>query len=697
MFARLSVSLKLIAISTAFLTALLVIGIGTLALRASAVTGDLSVERGISDGEAAARQTSAAIARGVMSSESLASTFRAAAASETADRATLLEIVREELLGNPAINGTWVGFLPNALDGRDGDYVDAELHNEDGDFRPYFFRESDGTIGSRPLISYAEDTEDTRWYYQPIKTGKSYITDVYTWEANGQTKLGVSVSSPIIVDGETVGVSGIDMILNDIATDLSRIRPLGTGSVDLLSQGANWVAHANSEFNGQPWTDTHGDRDFAAQVASAVREGRGFTAEDYSNALGAPVLRIGIPMPITNTDSVWTVVVNLPQSTLDAPANELTLIVIGIGIAMVLGLIGVLYAVGHSVIRQPLQRLTASISRLTGGDYETPVEGCERRDEIGAIAQALDKLRGTAAEAEELRAAQDKATEDQMARAEAVDVLIQDFDVSVQGLLEAVSSSVNDLGSAADTLSNGAQETNAKSTAVASASEQASANVEAVASAAEELTASVSEISRQVAKSAEIAGSAMEQARSTNTKVQSLSDAAQRIGEVVKMITEIAEQTNMLALNATIEAARAGEAGKGFAVVASEVKGLASQTAKATEEISGQIQAIQTETGESAEAIAAIANTIEDMNAIASGISAAVEEQGAATNEIARNVQEASLGTQEVSRSIVSVSSAAEETGGSANTVSNVAEQLSREAGNLRGSVQSFLRGIREA
>jgi methyl-accepting chemotaxis protein len=198
-------------------------------------------------------------------------------------------------------------------------------------------------------------------------------------------------------------------------------------------------------------------------------------------------------------------------------------------------------------------------------------------------------------------------------------------------------------------------------------------------------------------QSARISQNAVSEADATNETVQGLAAAATKIGEVVNLINDIAGQTNLLALNATIEAARAGEAGKGFAVVAQEVKNLANQTAKATEEISAQIGAVQSETAGAVTAIERIRSIIGEVNDISTTISSAVEEQGVSTKEIARNVQEAARGTQDVNQNIENVSRAAGETGSAAGQVLTASQDMSRQAEGLRGEVDKFLHEIRTA
>jgi methyl-accepting chemotaxis protein len=272
--------------------------------------------------------------------------------------------------------------------------------------------------------------------------------------------------------------------------------------------------------------------------------------------------------------------------------------------------------------------------------------------------------------------------------------LVERFDATVGAIARVVGESAEAMKTTATTMSEAADDAGRRTMAVAGASEEASSNVQSVAASAEELAASVEEIGRQVAESARIAGQAVQEAAATDHSVAGLSEAAGRIGDVVRLIGDIAARTNLLALNATIEAARAGEAGKGFAVVASEVKTLATQTARATEEIGAQISAMQGATGQAVGALRSIGATIQRMSEIATAIAGAVEQQGAATQEIARSVQHAASGTAEVTSNISLVTQAVEVTGTQAGGVLDAATKLSAQSDTLKSEVASFLQAV---
>ncbi|ALG72124.1 chemotaxis protein [Azospirillum thiophilum] len=351
----------------------------------------------------------------------------------------------------------------------------------------------------------------------------------------------------------------------------------------------------------------------------------------------------------------------------------------------------------RGAIAAPILAMTTAMGRLAGGDRSIEVPGVGRRDEIGAMADAVDVFKRNAIEADRLTAIQRAEEQAKTRRAARLEELMRAFEGNVTTVVQSLSGAAMQMQQSAGTLNATADETNRQSTTVASAAEQASANVQTVAAAAEELSSSIAEIGRQVNQSTRVAEQAVSGANRASDVVSSLADGAQKIGEVVELINDIAAQTNLLALNATIEAARAGEAGKGFAVVASEVKSLANQTAKATEGITGQIAAIQGATREAVAAIGEIGRIITEISQISATIASAVEQQSAATQEISRNVQEAAQGTQQVTGTIVGVTRAAGDTGRAAGEVRSVADHLSTESARLRREVESFLDGVKAA
>jgi methyl-accepting chemotaxis protein len=357
----------------------------------------------------------------------------------------------------------------------------------------------------------------------------------------------------------------------------------------------------------------------------------------------------------------------------------------------------VAWIIGRSISR-PLGLLGDRMRALAAGELGADIPGVGRGDEVGAMAAAVQVFKDNAVRMRELEQAE-AATQQRAAaeRRSAMETLAGDFERSVNGIVRSVSTAASGMQATAQSMTATASDASARAATVSSASQGAASKVETVAAAAEELSSAVVEISRQVARSSEIASKAVGDAERTNATVQVLSTGAEKIGEVVKLIHSIAAQTNLLALNATIEAARAGESGRGFAVVASEVKALANQTAKATEEIAGQVAAMQASTSDAVAAISGITQTIAQMSEITASISAAIEQQGAATREIAQNVQSVAAGSSEINTHIGGVTTAASATGAAASEVLANARELDGQSSMLRSAVDGFLAKVRTA
>ncbi|WP_430474477.1 methyl-accepting chemotaxis protein [Thalassospira lucentensis] len=374
-------------------------------------------------------------------------------------------------------------------------------------------------------------------------------------------------------------------------------------------------------------------------------------------------------------------------------ATSLTVTVVMYIIGLI-ALLGLSFLLSRAIVRA-IAGLTNKMTRLADNDFDVDINEVKRADEIGEMGRAVLVFRENGIERIKLEAAEKKRDEQRRKRMETQEQYIQEFDKAVVAVMVDVTAAVKQLHQVSNVLRSSADTAANQSMAVSSGAEEASANVQLVATAATELSASINEISGQVSETSNMALSATERARSTNDNIQGLNDSALKIGEVIGLISDIAGQTNLLALNATIEAARAGDAGKGFAVVASEVKNLANQTAKATEDITTQINDIQQATGIAVDAIDEIVTMIADISERAAAVAAAVEQQTVATSEISQNVEQAAAGTEEISSAMQGVSAAVSETNTAATDVNASADNLDRQNSDLRTQIDGFLERMR--
>ncbi len=501
----------------------------------------------------------------------------------------------------------------------------------------------------------------------------------------GRDSLGIFAMTPIMRDGKSLAVADVGV-------------SFGKQFVDSAKQrfGVDLAVH---RFDGKAF----------ARIASTLGDSSDVTQDELKSVFDGGSLRRDATLnghpaalylgQIRNYAGQPVAVIELVKDTTEYEAAAATsqrhLI---LGASAILAAAAVLaFLLGRGMSR-PLTAITDVMNRLSSGDTDVAIPGGDRKDELGSMAGAVDVFRRNMIEARTLRDAQEAAKQQAEIEKKALQRQMADrFEADVKSVVGAVARATEDMQRAAAKITESVNGTSEQAAAAAAASEEASASVNTVAAATEQLASSVAEIGRQVTHSSDVADAAVTKAGQTTEMVGSLAAAGEKIGNVLRLIGAIASQTNLLALNATIEAARAGEAGRGFAVVASEVKELASQTAKATEEIAGQVAAIQSSTSDCVAAIGGIGNTIREISGIAITIAAAVEEQGSATREIARSVQQVAAGTSEVAVNVAGASHAADQSRILADTVLGASSQLNQHTAALFESVDTFLAGLRDA
>jgi methyl-accepting chemotaxis protein len=501
----------------------------------------------------------------------------------------------------------------------------------------------------------------------------------------GRDTLGIFAMMPIMRDGKSLAVTDVGVTFGQEFVDRAKKR----FGIDLA---VHW-------FDGKSFkklSSTFGDAVVATQEelkgvfdgAALQRDASvgGHSAAVYvgqvKNYAGQPVAVIEVIKDTTEYEAAAT------RAQRDLLLATSAILAVAVVLAFLLG----------RGLSRPLAAITAVMNRLSSGEIDVTIPGSERRDELGTMAAAVDVFRRSMIEARGMRDAQEASKQQTEREKRALQRQMADrFEADVKSVVATVAKATSEMQRVAGEITSSVNGTSEQAAAAAAASEEASASVSTVAAATEELASSVAEIGRQVTHSSLVADNAVVKAGQTTEMVGSLATAAEKIGDVLRLIGAIASQTNLLALNATIEAARAGEAGRGFAVVASEVKNLASQTAKATEEIAGQVAAIQSATGNCVTAIGGISDTIREISGIATTIAAAVEQQGSATREIARSVQQAATGTSEVSVNVTGASQSADRSRALADNVLAATSQLGRQADALHESVDTFLAGLRDA
>jgi methyl-accepting chemotaxis protein len=637
-------------------------------------------------------------ARAITASHALARITLAMRAAKNTDRATFEAILKTEIEPEQQWFGIWGAYEPNGFDGKDadftGDNANATALKKSGRYVPYWHRNPDDLILDVTFDFDNPGTNSSEFYDIPMKSGKLHVTNPAGWDFGTPDKPNivplVSFCLPVIENGKALGVVGIDVRMSELLAYFDALRPMGEGRAALIDAAGNWATSPNQDLVGKSVEDAyyknHKDKALQGQIE---------IGNEPTNLIEGDSFSVLVPVHFEDSPDVWTLMVTVPRSTIMGEVDNMIYWAVGIGVGILVLCLLIAWGVGSSTAR-PVRRMAQVMKELASGKLDLAIPATTRRDEIGEMARTVETFKESLVENQRLQGEQQemqrRASEE---RKKARDDLAASFEAEVSKSIGEMATTTQQMARSAEAMSGTAQDNVSRSGAVEHTAGQVSDNVQSVAAAVEELAASIREISQQVNSSSSVANSAADRARGAVERVNALVSTAEQIGSVITLINDIASQTNLLALNATIEAARAGEAGKGFAVVASEVKNLAMQTAKATEEISTQVQAIQHSTGTAAAEISEIAKTIEQINQIGGTVAAAVTEQEAATGEISRAVTQAATGTSELRGNIQSVAESARRSGQTASDMANAVSLVGQRCDELQLRVDDFLKRVR--
>jgi methyl-accepting chemotaxis protein len=682
--------------------------------------------RSLGEMTAAAEMTAADIktrmAKGLQLVQGLQSTFSAMEIAGAADRTVADALLKKNLEDNPDALGVWSGWQPNAFDGKDAEFVNKPGHDATGRYVPYWVR-SGADIIVTPLTDY--DKPGPGDYYQlPFTQQKTVVIEPYKYNVDGKDVLMTTLVGPVTVNGTSLGVTGIDIALDNLTAGLASVKPLGDGNVALISQGGNFISHANPDNLGKALKDSDVDADAWEKLITNPGQPVETVAKD-----GTSFLSVAVPVPLL-ADTSWYAVVSVPQATVFAYLTRMawiSLAIIAIA-SLLLVLLGVLISRRFRMRIEAVVKATGEIAR---GNTSIVIADADRKDEIGDMARSLAVLRDAAISKQrlEVEAAQNRTLGEEERQRRAADIaeserqmrlavselgsglqrlaegdvtfrlttpfigtldaLREDFNTSVSKLQQALQS----VGSNALGIQAGSAEIRSAADDLAKRTEQQAASVEQTAAALDEITASVKdstlraeEASQLVAKARAGAQTSSGVVRNAIEAVGQIASSSQEISSIIGVIDEIAFQTNLLALNAGVEAARAGDAGKGFAVVAQEVRELAQRSATAAKEIKAlisksgdQVKTGVSLVGEAGKALETIVHEVDEINIRVISIVEAAREQSIGLNDINRAVNVMDQGTQQNAAMVEEQTAAS--------------HSLASEASALNGLLASFRLG----
>lgn len=572
--------------------------------------------------------------------------------SQGGTRAQADAVERDLLAAAPDYLAVWSAFEPNAFDGQDARFVGTTGTDETGRYVAYWYRDG-ASVAVTPLTDYTKPGAGD-YYLIARDSGKDKVIDPYLYEVGGQQVLITSTTAPVFRDGAVVGVAGVDLPLSAVQEQVAALRPLGAGRATLVTASGVVVGSGAGAEIGEPLAGATG-----TAAKRAVESGK--AVNEVVEVDGRPQRVVAVPIDLGQTDR-WAVVIAIPTSTVLADANSVRATSIGLAAGALLLAVLVTVVIARRTVR-PLELLRDRMAEIADGDGDLTQRVDESSpDEAGQLGAAFNRFQAK------------------------VGGTVRSITQAAERLSEtatAVDRVSTDLRSTAST-------TSERAVLASRSAQDVDGSIRGLARANDELAASISEIASSASRASGVTVEAVTVAGRAAEQIDSLGRSGAQISAVVDLINAIAQQTNLLALNATIEAARAGEAGKGFAVVAGEVKELALQTARATGDITEQVQAIQAGTQEATTSMEQVRSVVDQIHEHNGTIASAVEEQSAVTAQMTSTGSEAAAASSRVVSAVDEVARVAEQASAGARTAQSAAQQLTAIAGDMRQLVATF-------